>query len=367
MYLPGLNGIRAIAALMVIIEHCDHRLGKFGLSELFPYGRVDTLGVTLFFVLSGYLITTLLLAEKEKTGTISLRKFYTRRILRIWPAYYLTVLVGVALALFVVDDGLKPATSVFPVILFYLFLLPNVPFTNRTSIQIIDPLWSVGVEEQFYLIWPFIVRTFKKLFIAFAAVAVVIIALRSYGRYVAHSTFMFQFLINTRIDCMAIGGMGALWVHNKMPMKRFVFSYPTQIFAWGIFIYTLIFLRDIPLFHLPGVIEHDFYAFVFLTLILNVSKNERTLITLEQGLFQFIGRISYGAYLYHIVILFVLASFMNGVFPDTVLSRVAMMAILIGSTLVISHLSYRYFEMPFLRLKERFMIIRSSNKKEGDN
>src|SRR5690606_24795997 len=87
IYLPGLNGIRAIAAFAVVISHTNGRLGEFGLSKL-PYWDLAGFGVTIFFTLSGFLITYLLLKERAKTGTIKVRKFYVRRLLRIWPLYY---------------------------------------------------------------------------------------------------------------------------------------------------------------------------------------------------------------------------------------------------------------------------------------
>ena len=95
IYLPGLNGLRAIAALSVVIAHVSQEgIADFGLPRLFDLPMAGY-GVTLFFVISGFLITYLLISEIKKTDTVSVSKFYIRRILRIWPIYYLFILISV--------------------------------------------------------------------------------------------------------------------------------------------------------------------------------------------------------------------------------------------------------------------------------
>src|SRR5579863_968679 len=94
LYFKGLNGVRAIAALIVLVCHIDQFSRLFNVQKIGFYEHgMASYAVDMFFVLSGYLITYLLFAEKEKTGTIRLKKFYLRRILRIWPLYYLTVII----------------------------------------------------------------------------------------------------------------------------------------------------------------------------------------------------------------------------------------------------------------------------------
>src|SRR4051812_1692668 len=96
LYLPGLNGIRAIAALIVIVFHIDNYLPMFNLPQIgFSTHQMASYAVVIFFALSGYLITYLLLAEKKRFQQIDLAKFYMRRILRIWPVYYVVILMGI--------------------------------------------------------------------------------------------------------------------------------------------------------------------------------------------------------------------------------------------------------------------------------
>jgi peptidoglycan/LPS O-acetylase OafA/YrhL len=154
IYFPGLNGIRAIAALLVVCSHISLSLEIFGFSD---YGGIDMAGygVTMFIVLSGYLITYLLLNEYEENKLIDYRKFYMRRILRIWPIYYLSIIIALTCIYF--GGHAIDGTGLF----FYLFMMANVPFVFGGALNLVGQLWSVGVEEQFYLFWPWLFKKTK--------------------------------------------------------------------------------------------------------------------------------------------------------------------------------------------------------------
>lgn len=152
-YRPDIDGLRAVAVLSVIVSHIN--------PGLLPGGF---LGVDVFFVISGYLITSLLLSEAEATGTVSILDFYKRRVKRIVPALMFT-LVGtlvVGYALMLPDDFRKLlASSVWSVlstanVYFYAFLDTGYFAPSSAEIPLLH-LWSLGVEEQFYILWPFIV------------------------------------------------------------------------------------------------------------------------------------------------------------------------------------------------------------------
>lgn len=162
--LPGLDGLRAVAILMVL---CSHVLGAHGVPALpLPSGlHLGELGVRVFFVLSGYLITTLLLREMAARGRISLRGFFARRVHRIFPAFYVFLLVVLALSAERIID-LRPGDA-----------LHAVTYTmnyHRERAWWLGHLWSLSVEEQFYLFWPVIlalVGVRRGLLVAAAAVA----------------------------------------------------------------------------------------------------------------------------------------------------------------------------------------------------
>lgn len=138
--IPSLDGARAISIGLVIVAHLDLMKYVPGL------WRVDTgnLGVRIFFVISGFIITTLLLAELRRTDTVSLTNFYRRRILRILPAYY--TFLGTVMLVSVLRGGVATWTNVWPATIFIADYV-NVPL-------VVGHTWSLAVEEQFYLLWP---------------------------------------------------------------------------------------------------------------------------------------------------------------------------------------------------------------------
>ncbi len=138
-YRPQLDGLRAIAVMAVVFQH----FAPSGWSKVIPWGG---LGVTLFFVLSGYLITGILLKGREEPGM--LRHFYIRRALRIFPVYYATLLIAALLAI-------PPVRETF---WWHAFYLSNVLFALKNSyFGAVSPFWSLAVEQHFYLIWPWVV------------------------------------------------------------------------------------------------------------------------------------------------------------------------------------------------------------------
>lgn len=168
IYFKGFNGVRFIAASAVIVHHIEEykSVFLFGREDLWarPFAyQLGRLGVALFFVLSGFLITYLLLAEKQKTGKIAIRKFYIRRILRIWPLYFL--IVGTGLFIWPHVPLLHTPASMSSDIyanfgqklLLYGLVLPNFASALYGNIPMVTHTWSIGVEEQFYLMWPWLV------------------------------------------------------------------------------------------------------------------------------------------------------------------------------------------------------------------
>jgi peptidoglycan/LPS O-acetylase OafA/YrhL len=165
--IPSLDGIRAISILMVLYGHASSTrdfpvsiVGKYG----GWFGDVAHLGVLVFFVISGFLITSLLMREREMTGTISLKRFYLRRVLRIFPAFYAFIL---ALAIAVWLGAIHLTGRDFAFALTYTVnYVPHPPWPT-------GHLWSLSVEEQFYLLWPLALlalRERRALILAVAAI-----------------------------------------------------------------------------------------------------------------------------------------------------------------------------------------------------
>ena len=185
LYFPGLNGIRALAALSVLLAHISSYKWRFGFTKSPSLTKVLLSGsdaVILFFVLSGFLITYLLLTEIQKTGTVSIKKFYVRRMLRIWPVYYLILFLGlVGLPLLVqalrYQGSFMPSAASPMQIILYIIMLPNAAAFFGALLPGISQLWTIGIEEQFYLLWPALSKLFaKRMLVAIIGVIVVKIA-----------------------------------------------------------------------------------------------------------------------------------------------------------------------------------------------
>lgn len=350
-YLPGLNGIRAIAALIVLFSHIWQFQYWFGFSEpaYVPYDAAG-LGVTLFFVLSGYLITYLLILEKEKSRTVALGKFYIRRILRIWPLYYLIL----SISIFVVDIGDTSCTMLC------FFLMPNVAVALACIPSVIVPLWSIGVEEQFYLGWPILVKYSKKILPSLIGVIVVYLLIKLIFRFVG-SEALNTFIGLTRVDSMAIGGLGAWWANSNRVGHHFIFNKATQITSWIIFFVGC----SGGMFYLPAFIEQEVYSSIFILIILNVSLNPKPIVSLENRIFDWMGKISYGIYLSHLLILYLLSAIIQDKLTSLPFGLLFYFVVSVVLVLTVAYLSYTYFERFFIRVKKKFMVVRSANSKLG--
>lgn len=170
VYFENLNTIRFIAASLVIIHHIEQFKSVFHLPNYWDNKVIlviGKLGVILFFVLSGFLISFLLFKEHEVTNTISVKKFYIRRILRIWPLYFLIVLSSFFIFPFLeffslpgIEKELIWNNLFFKLLLFTTFL-PNLVLHIYGMIPFASHTWSIGAEEQFYLIWPVLNKKIK--------------------------------------------------------------------------------------------------------------------------------------------------------------------------------------------------------------
>jgi peptidoglycan/LPS O-acetylase OafA/YrhL len=364
IYILGLNGMRAIAALIVVIAHFTQIFGVlFGFScSVYKEGG---LAVTLFFTLSGYLITYLLLLKKEKFRTISLKSFYLRRILRIWPLYYLIIILAIVIMYFVYNQNLLDSADVnLTEIILYVIFAGNFvgavhPVSIHASYPILVILWSLGVEEQFYLFWPLLLKVFKNsikiFFIFIAGFTLIKIVIRLF--FV--DTILSPLISQTRLDCKAIGAIGAFIVLEKNLYKNYVrpflFNRFVQLFSWIVFtVGFTIWLKPFSIF------TDDLYSIFFTVLIINVSQNEKTIITLESKLFNFLGWISYGIYMHHVSVMFILARFIYKP-RDTIFYYFLYLTIVILLTILVAYLSNQYIESYFLKKKSLMSKIKTTN------
>jgi peptidoglycan/LPS O-acetylase OafA/YrhL len=359
---PGLNAVRFFAASLVIIDHTEVCKSKLGYTTLWSdkYSNdIGTLGVNVFFVLSGFLITFLLLKEKE-TGGINVKHFYMRRVLRIWPLYFLIV----ALAFFVVPHigFLNPPgyasdmSSSSTRLVLYSALMANVALVFFPVVNFAQVLWSVAVEEQFYLFWPHVFRIKPGNFLKMLCIAMLLFwCVRAGIRFALPGTAVNTFFDKCRFVSLAIGGAGAwLLFHNSVWLK-FIYHRFTQRTCMTVFAALLLDVIHIPFF---AAVKMEIAAMTVAVLIMNMAANPRSVLKAENRVLDYLGKISYGLYVYHMFAVIVVVRLCSGYLGISDLSSppsyTCLLTVVFLLTIGVSHLSYIFLEHPVLRLKTRF-------------
>lgn len=366
---PGLNGVRFVAAFLVIVDHTELFKSYFGYPTLWSNSYsayLGAFGVSIFFVLSGFLITYLLLEEQQETP-IRIRHFYLRRILRIWPLYYLILVLGFFVIphmdFFQVPIYSRDMGDSLPRLLLFLGLAANVAFVYLPTVPFANVLWSVAVEEQFYLFWPHVVRIKRKLLWIMLALLAGYLALKFYAGSLDRQ---FELLvIRTRFSAMIIGGIGAYLVFNQKGVIQFLHSRVLQVVLLVLFVCMGMDWIDFKSF---TWIQDELISLVVCGLIINIATNPKSLLSLENRVFAYFGKLSYGLYVYH---LFAVVLVLKGIpvvidiqaLPDWIGYPLTLGTIL-GLTTGISYLSYRYFESYFLRKKLRYSAVLSGDMVE---
>lgn len=364
MYLPNLNGLRCIAALLVLFHHVEQLRQLQGWSNWYHIPFFESVGKTavhLFFVLSGFLITYLLVKEKEWIGDISIRPFYYRRILRIWPLYYLVVLLS--FFVFPRFDFLRIQHFHYDLfyqnfevalLLFGLFL-SNFFLIYYGFIPHVTQVWSIGIEEQFYLIWPWLLkyapsipRIILYFIINYNLLRVVFKLLNSYG-------YIERVIYFPPIDCLAIGGLFAVVSLKQIGPDWLADFFQNRIVQW-VNLCLILFIVGSGIF-IP-FIHFQLLCALFGVMILGVVS-PRSILNFENEAMNYLGKISYGIYMYHPVV--IAASINLGALLHNQSSWLTY-SLSISGTIALASISYQYYERPFIRWKGRFSFFKSGDE-----
>lgn len=367
-YFRGLNSLRFFAAFLVVLHHAEslrqdhelpHHFKNFG---LFNNGNE---AVSFFFVLSGFLITYLLLRERGERQEISIKRFYLKRVFRIWPLYFLMVIIGAVIQPFFIEwfhvDYKMPYT-IGETWYYFLFFVPGM-VNHFFGSNLLEPLWSIGVEEVFYLIWAPLFKWIKKhvLWLLLSVIAVKFVLIGISHFYQLHSTLAYIIRIH-QFESMAIGGIGAYLVYHygEKVAKSFLYSIPAQLLIYG-FLLVYIFLgTNIDWWLWRATFDTPIVSTLvtnglFLYLILGVSIAEKNLFRLEIRWLSYLGEISYGIYMFHLLILSQVIELLKGfvagkgVFLETVFYYGVSLALIFG----VCVLSKKTLEAYFERVKVR--------------
>jgi peptidoglycan/LPS O-acetylase OafA/YrhL len=334
---PGLDGLRCLSIILVMAHHVS------GLHHGF-LGR-GYLGVSLFFAISGFLITTLLLRERETHGHISLARFYGRRSLRIFPLYYAVLAVYVGLVLFFEQDAERKAAFFgnLPAFLTYTsnWFVPQVP---NTSI-IFYFAWSLATEEQFYLLWPGVMRLAHRWGAVLFMTGLLVISL--WAPWAVETGRLDGTLLSVRILAsfappICIGCLAAYALHSP---QGFSWMYRALGHAWMPPVLLVLVLAAVAADGTPFWLTSVVMTALVVSSCIRTSHLLMPVLTLRP--IRYVGMISYGVYLLHMIAWNGVRRVLPG--QDFAVNLVLTLAV----TVLMAGLSYRYFESWFLRLKGR--------------
>jgi peptidoglycan/LPS O-acetylase OafA/YrhL len=368
-YRPELDTLRFFAFFGVFVFHVIPNAPQFYQAHhVFPSRVVPLVcavasagayGVDLFFALSAYLITALLIREEELRGTIDTRAFYVRRILRIWPLYFFFIAVAAIVPIWDQTQHLG-----WPFIAGYLLLSGNWVYVFLgLPHSIANPLWSVSIEEQFYLLWPLALRRLSRRQLVFAVIGLLVIAnvARVFLVYSHVLGAAIEYNTLTRIDAIAFGVLVAYLLGSEAPslslFSRSALAIGSLVLWCLVASYTNLNAQTEVAPVMGTLLGRPLVAMGAAGLLVAVigapAVGARALI---HSWLIYLGRISYGLYVYHAAGLLVALHLFRG---NSVKAYAAYAITGFALTVVFSAISYRWLESPFLKMKDRFAVVRS--------
>lgn len=363
-YFKNLDGLRFLCFLAVFTVHSLHTDDPQIKSNFLFKTIVDgllangDLGVNFFFVLSGFLITFLLILEKQDSGKINIINFWIKRVIRIWPLYFICVFFGFVIFPFI-KGYFGQSQEDSAELKYYLLFLGNFDiikngWPNATELGI---LWSISIEEQFYLVWPILLSVFpiKKYWIIFLGIILMSITFRCFN----FDPLVYRYHTFSCISDMAVGGLGA-WIIHVARVREYIVKLSKLNIALIYIAFGIAFIFKVQLF------EKYYFTSIFERLIISVLI---VLIILEQNyslnsfykmgnfkLLSKLGLTTFGNYMLHIICLLIV--FETAIFfklSSNIYTTVIILPICgLVLTLIVGKLSFIIIEKPFLNLR-RFL------------
>lgn len=347
--IPSLDGLRGVAIILVLIGHGSYSIPQSFLSHLFVFVGNGHLGVSIFFVLSGYLIYTLSIQEVQKTGTFNWKNFYFRRILRIFPALYFALFIVTLLTIF------KVLTLTIPILLTTATFTSNysslwIKSTEYPDYFVIGQYWTVSLEEQFYLVFPLLIILFRKN--QLLPVLIGVILFEPFVRVACYFLMpdlrgQLGTMLHTNFDSISAGVLlGELLRQDTLKDRLIRLANNKYILISSIVF--LVFISPILSIHYKGIYLMTFgktLELIGISIVITAAiSNRKTLMfdILNSKLLSYIGVISYSLYLWNNLFLYSDGSMIVNKFPLNFICTFGM-----------GIFSYYLIEKPFLRIKDR--------------
>jgi peptidoglycan/LPS O-acetylase OafA/YrhL len=339
-YIPELQGLRGIAVLSVVFYHCHPRLIGTWLYGASLWGWA---GVNLFFVLSGFLITSILLESRSKPHYF--RNFYGRRALRIWPVYILVLVVCYLNAPWFIGPSILDAIRAAPWWAYILFLQNLFHLSLPPAI---GPTWSLAIEEQYYFLWAPVVRFLRRPWMLATLLIAALIASPLFR--LTHFAWITKTHTLTHVDGIAMGSLLALGLYT-VPIARRIWlaiglaAIPTGFIAAGTITGGTAFL--------DSALTTGFAGSVLAAIASTGARNPLNA-TLRRGPLAFYGRISYGLYMTHIMVFIYFGWFDARMDQFGMVGNLSVVAFRLAACTAAASALWYGFESQILKLKRYF-------------
>lgn len=346
-YYPSLNGLRGISIIIVLMAHLH-------LSRNPIYLRCfnGALGVDIFFVLSGFLITSICLKEYKLTGNLLLKNFYVRRILRIIPVAYLYIV-----AIIVLNILFKLQIPYFQFINAALFLMNSSYFQKHNYTPELVHYWSLSVEEQFYIIFPFILKKSFSVFFIYTLLIVLLLPIfcgfQLLFKIPDHGYLYLFMRLLFKFQAIAVGCLLAMLAFKKHLNYKWLLCYRTIGNLAAVFI--ILYLQYDPWYGVKAVYTNLIISSLIAYIIISNIVPSRGVIfkLLNSRWLSFIGLLSYSIYIWQEVF-----TFGSSKLPWYMITFPYNLVFILG----ISCLSYFFFEKYFLKLKHKFSKLKTADE-----
>lgn len=366
-YFKELNSLRFIGFIGIFFGHVffsnsPEIINSKLYATIFNYGKIlGFISIDSFFVLSSFLITWKALEEIKFTNKFQFKNFLIRRSLRIWPLYFLIVFIGFLLEYLKSHYflELEKLPSLWSFVLFILNY--NIIENGYNFLFFMVFMWSISVEEQFYIFWAITIKWFNKYLFE---ISFIIIFISLFFRiYFINDSLSLNFHTVSALGNFGIGALTAILAFNRSDLLIKLKLIPrTTIVFFYITIFTFFIL-------MPNLLENDFFIVIqrvlfsifFSFIILEQTYCDNSIIKVSRiKYFNFFGKLSYGLYCYHGIMITIVLQ-VNELFMESLINSLALYPILIFvSTLMVSYISFRFYESKFLKLKYKFSFLSSN-------